>query len=362
MSGDIEHTNESEICGLCNKNKSKYCCPRCEVLYCSLDCYKSEKHMQCSESFYRECVNDELASNEVDDEAKQKMVEILKRMQNGDVNLQDLEDVDGDLNLEDSDDDSDLDLHSRIKDLNLNDPDAIWNALTNDERNEFEALVNGGDVGSILPLWDPWWMYRKGKQLVAEVKDADNDKYKEKCPALKNVPEFQSLTSVKPSPSISFNISNILASYAFIMRYFNGEVDPVEGVSCLLDICGNLNVNTNFEEMDIAIEAVAQNCLQSELIETDKESLDIMKEDVLRLLQGPCEDNKLYYSRAALSDLIQLLTDSKSKLKVEKEKNTDGEFTKRYPDQRPFNLDKSKINKAIKKLEYYLSFLNSCDT
>lgn len=34
----------------------KYTCPRCSIHYCSLGCYKNEKHQQCSEAFYKEQV------------------------------------------------------------------------------------------------------------------------------------------------------------------------------------------------------------------------------------------------------------------------------------------------------------------
>lgn len=68
--------------------------------------------------------------------------------------------------------------------------------------------------------------------------------------------------SVKPSPAIRFNMANVLAAYAFIMRYFNGEVEPVETAIYVLDICTNLDSNTNFDDPELAVEAVAQRCLQ----------------------------------------------------------------------------------------------------
>lgn len=173
------------------------------MLYCSLDCYKSEKHAECSEGFYRDCVSEEMASYQADDESKQKMIDILKKMQEegGDVDgmmLDENEDI-GDVNDEtekiDSDDEEEIDLHERIKDLNLNDSNAIWNALTEDERNEFEAMLNQGDIGSVMPQWEPWWMYRKEKKLVENVSEKDEEEQKLKlCPVLKKVLEMQSLT------------------------------------------------------------------------------------------------------------------------------------------------------------------------
>jgi len=44
-----------KMCPLCLKVEAKYTCPRCQSPYCSVDCYRSEKHMNCSESFYKDC-------------------------------------------------------------------------------------------------------------------------------------------------------------------------------------------------------------------------------------------------------------------------------------------------------------------
>ncbi len=56
-------------------------CPRCGLPYCSLQCYKNvDKHLQCSESFYRECVEEHLRNEEVQNpENSKKMKEILHR-------------------------------------------------------------------------------------------------------------------------------------------------------------------------------------------------------------------------------------------------------------------------------------------
>ena len=48
-------TDGPSVCPLCLKNPSKYTCPRCNTRYCSVECYKSEKHRDCSEMFYKDC-------------------------------------------------------------------------------------------------------------------------------------------------------------------------------------------------------------------------------------------------------------------------------------------------------------------
>ncbi|XP_046963905.1 uncharacterized protein LOC124532846 isoform X2 [Vanessa cardui] len=299
MSKESSESKQTRLCGLCDAKPSKYCCPRCEVFYCSLDCYKSEKHEGCSESFYREYVNEELASHQVGDDAKAKMIDILKKMhENEDDEIDEFE------NIEeiDSDDGSEIDLHTRIQDLNLDDPDALWNALTEDERNDFEAMLNQGDVGAIIPQWEPWWSFTKEKKLVEDVEESKKEtEALKKCPAIKSVPKFTSLTS--------------------------------------------------------------------ELIETDEASLDVMRNDTLQILQGPSEENKLHYNKATFSHIIQIFTDAKALCKRNKTDVNDnstnkGTFSRKFPEHNQShlpNIDLSKVKKVIKKLEYYLSFLDSCD-
>lgn len=68
----------------CEQNASKYLCPRCGAPYCSLTCYKDvSKHLQCSESFYRDCVVEHVRGEEVrNPESAKKMQEVLQRFHN----------------------------------------------------------------------------------------------------------------------------------------------------------------------------------------------------------------------------------------------------------------------------------------
>ncbi|KAI5634225.1 hypothetical protein NE865_13095 [Phthorimaea operculella] len=302
------------------------------------------------------------------------MIDILKKMREGDDGF------------------GKFDLEERIQGLDLGDADAIWNVLTEDERNEFEALVSQGDVGSIVPQWEPWWAYSKDARLVRDIDDKEEEEALKKCPKMVDVPEFRTITNIQPSLTIHYNITNLLASYAFVMRYFNGELEPIEGTTCLLNVCATLDTNTNFEEVAMAVESVKQKCLQSDLIETDEASLEIMKRDTFFLLQGPSEENKLYYCRAALSDIHTLLSRARSALKLLKpdektevlkpkklppleEKPTKlakietnvpdskESFCKKFPDHKGDHLpklDAAKLKKCIKKVEFYLSFVESC--
>ncbi|VDO33487.1 Uncharacterized protein BM_BM4048 [Brugia malayi] len=52
--------NGEVSCLSCGSLDSLNICPRCALPYCCVKCYRSEQHRECSESFYRECVEQEL--------------------------------------------------------------------------------------------------------------------------------------------------------------------------------------------------------------------------------------------------------------------------------------------------------------
>jgi len=72
---------QKSICEICFKNKSQYNCPKCNISYCSLNCYRDQvKHLNCSESFYQDQVINELKTLQIGDvEEKNKLAEILRR-------------------------------------------------------------------------------------------------------------------------------------------------------------------------------------------------------------------------------------------------------------------------------------------
>jgi len=61
----------------------------------------------------------------------------------------------------DSDDDDSIpDLHERLRGVNLDDADSVWEKLTPAEKQEFEELLQSGDVSQLVVPWEPWWLYR----------------------------------------------------------------------------------------------------------------------------------------------------------------------------------------------------------
>merc|ERR1712170_252788 len=73
----------SVSCMFCdNSGQDYYTCPKCNSAYCSLVCYRSPRHSQCSEAFYKQCVQEEmkLLSSESDNKSKKVVTDALKRL------------------------------------------------------------------------------------------------------------------------------------------------------------------------------------------------------------------------------------------------------------------------------------------
>lgn len=99
----------------CRRQFSKYTCPTCNIPYCSLTCFRSEAHSQCSETFYRKEVETGIHSEPTKSaEEKMKMLELLKRLEQ-----QSLEEDQDLLEGNESDGDVDADLAQRIGDVDF---------------------------------------------------------------------------------------------------------------------------------------------------------------------------------------------------------------------------------------------------
>ena len=67
------------LCQFCLTSDAKYSCPRCNHSYCGINCYLSLSHSQCSEAFYKECVQSELSEFSDFSRNRERTNEILQR-------------------------------------------------------------------------------------------------------------------------------------------------------------------------------------------------------------------------------------------------------------------------------------------
>lgn len=140
----ITASSRTPVCFFCHKSTSKYTCPRCNAGYCSVSCYNSEKHVQCSEGFYKGNVLDELTQRTKDPEDVQRVLSMLKNLEE--------ENVEGEETGESS-------LEERLAgvDLDKADPSVIWENMTKDEKEDFESSIKSGRLSQMIGEWIPWW-------------------------------------------------------------------------------------------------------------------------------------------------------------------------------------------------------------
>uniref|UniRef100_A0A182ME12 HIT-type domain-containing protein n=1 Tax=Anopheles culicifacies TaxID=139723 RepID=A0A182ME12_9DIPT len=322
-----------QVCKICGTKEAKYNCPRCNMMYCSVQCYKAQQHLECSEGFYRENVVQELALRKADADAAQSsntMLEILQRVEQMD-SMQDENsstDVDSDhedANQElDSDDEAQEDeLASRLQGIDLDNAAQVWDRLTDGEKEEFQRFIENGDIVKMLPEPNIWWTKAYKVPLIQTAVESEQEqKVFEDCPKIsKNIPKLNDILNNAPSPSVRHNIANVLAAYSFVYRYFVGDIheDALETVDCMLGICVNLKKSVIFDSELMAVTSVFSECCNEQL-PTDSETLGVLKSDVQTLFSGPKGCGKKYrrlFLLSALSDIRALLSEAKRLLKAE---------------------------------------------
>lgn len=288
-----------------------------------------------------------------------EMMKILQRQHDADEYDPEDECYDDEEPLDSDDEGETSDLASRLEGIDLNNADAIWDKLTASERLEFEGIIKSGDVTNVVPIFIPWWEPPpppKIQEIDSNVAEPDWTIPK----ICKQIDDFRKISSKPAADCVPHNLCNILAAYTFVVRFYNGDhmMNPRECCTLLISICNNLNVNGNFDDTLMAIESVAMECRNRGITIGDEET-NLMKDDVGKLCKGH-DGNVKDFTLAALSDMLVLLRAAK-KCEPTTNKSADdaGSFSKRFPEFVATDLpDKTKLNSCLKKVQYYLAFVN----
>lgn len=85
-----------DVCHFCSKSSKNILntCPKCNLRYCSQTCYQNPQHLQCTEAFYKECVEQELRGKNA--ENRREFVDKLRRQMQGAGDEDDMIDSDDD--------------------------------------------------------------------------------------------------------------------------------------------------------------------------------------------------------------------------------------------------------------------------
>ncbi|KAF7342012.1 hypothetical protein MVEN_01788400 [Mycena venus] len=207
---------DTTTCRLCRRQFSKYTCPTCNVPYCSLTCFRSEAHSQCSETFYKKEVESDIrAEPSKSAHERQQMLELLKRFEEESAAVED--------ELE-HEDENDLARRLENVDLESTSPDHLWNLLTPSEREKFLKVMEDPSSEVALQLLaseelevekqEPWW--------TAEDLSEPPTKHYGAPPDPIEVPP--SLTTPnRTAPSLIYNICAVFITYAYATRHLSAS-------------------------------------------------------------------------------------------------------------------------------------------
>ncbi|XP_012520882.1 PREDICTED: zinc finger HIT domain-containing protein 2 [Propithecus coquereli] len=311
-------------CGFCPAGEAqpaRYTCPRCNVPYCSLRCYRA--HGTCAEDFYRDQVLGELRGRSA---SPSRLASALRRLRQ---------------QRETEDDPAEAGFSPGPAPGGLS---GLWERLAPAEKAAFERLLSRGEAGRLLPPWRPWWWGRRtGPRLLEEVDDASRSDAGEREPApartppesVKDdaaaepaaaervlgdapgpctpavptrIPALASLSRGPLSPLVRFQLPNVLFAYAHTLALYHGGDDALLSEFCasLLGVSGALGAQQVFACAEEALEAAAHVLEAGEHPPGPLGMRGAMLE-AARILQGEGPANQKGYTLAALGHLVQTL-------------------------------------------------------
>lgn len=169
---------------------------------------------------------DEMRQLRPDDESKKKMLEILKRFHAEDE--------------EDSMDEDEATLSEETTQKVLSGGEINYDDLSAQEKKLFQRAIATGELSKMIEPWEPWWLKPSARTIslglegtrliqplaIGEASGSHNDENldSEIPPGPeKSLPLLKKLTSAEPSPLLAFHLVDILFSYCFTLRLYNGD-------------------------------------------------------------------------------------------------------------------------------------------
>lgn len=225
-------------CLVCQQHESRYTCPRCDLPYCSVKCYKvhtsnpssdGTSAPRCTEAFYQGRV-----SSILDLEAKEQtktIRQVLNRQFQSTYTSQSAEEED--LLTEE--------LVQLLEDLE--ERDAAGRGLSEEEvfkmmspalKASFQKDLETGTVQELLlQRWNPWWRPKlTSSNEEEENQDCDKDVLfdgrKTLDEHLLKIPAFSTIMKGSQIPNLLFNLVDVLYSCVWTQRLYHGLANVVQ--------------------------------------------------------------------------------------------------------------------------------------
>lgn len=203
-------------------------------------------------------------------------------------------------------------------DLDAEDADAVWQLLTKSEQEQFQRAVASGHLGSLLPVYTPWWLLRTPVVIMDEAVGTDS-----KSPIPDVLPDLPSIHTLvkggRVSPMVHYNVLNVLYAYAYTVRLHSGEHRDlaVEAAQTVLDISSCLSDNASYSMAGEALTHAVTTVQQTQHLASNAEMAFSVIRDVSHILCSPLPSS-CCRAPHALSDLHCMLTTATSQLHSQK--------------------------------------------
>ncbi|KAK4049595.1 hypothetical protein OIV83_004093 [Microbotryomycetes sp. JL201] len=257
--------NQQDVCGMCNTQVSRYTCPKCNLHYCSLQCYRSPEHAECAESFDRSSlVNDIAAAPGQTQQQKQAMLDMLTRFESDSLDQDELDNTRGGYD----------ELASKFKDVDLDamSPQELLQLLSPEDQAAFHASVASTASAEKLIAAEvapelPWW---EVEQLdVPETTSADTDGFDSRHSSARPTLLKDAFTTSGASQEnerhlidLRYNLTALVIAYAFAIRTsgvksFERSSDSAEDMVATIHLLADC-VPFLFEHSTLKLDSVEQ--------------------------------------------------------------------------------------------------------
>ena len=198
------------VCSVCTTAPSKYTCPRCNVAYCALACYKAHSSA-CTENFYRTHVESEVELRRREDAAdgsqRSDAAEMLRRVATFDAQAPRPWEIDADGSVAVAGETSRGSPRAAPAEADAHPPL---------DRAAFERAARAGRLAQFIQLWTPWW-----EETETRVVELDGSAPSSTC--VSPLRALAGAHSPPPSPLLRYSVVDAITAYAFAARTYNGD-------------------------------------------------------------------------------------------------------------------------------------------
>ncbi|CAD2093228.1 zinc finger protein, putative [Plasmodium vinckei lentum] len=379
-----------KTCEVCKKKTFQYVCPSCEIVYCSLECYKGHNN-KCVTNFLENQVNEKIKNNIVKEHDIKEFKFKLKKFYDENIEENypcdknnDNEHIDGENDMNtieeailgnesspiksekikndkdkserDSSENENEDMeHSEsdnsetekisgyskkwcisnkrykvLTDLALKDKLTL-DDLNQTEKKQFLSFLKNNDMNLYLGTFDPWWLNCVIKKM--------------------EIPEHICCTK-NVNKNVIFIIVEIIYSYCYLLRIYNKSIYNKEFCYLLLEIASSLNRSIMPESNVLnTINNLFQRILENNEIAREKNILYNVITDVTKILD--LKDlvlRCLYKTKKIFKKEIGKI--NKKKDQLYNKGNNASEVIMIFQDQKLFKY----VNKKIKFLYSYANY------